>query len=435
MKLLVNRWKKSMSRNYPNLRHKHPSKYFQHRIRSAAELNRMLPLSPLEQKKIKAELNNPGQNKNRCIYIHIPFCTKSCSFCGYYKCVNLDKNTVRQFVDALRKQIIQLAEKEWVKSSGFNAVYFGGGTPTALPASLFFGLLDTVYNHLPVNGDAEITLESTITDLDGSYLDRLSDSRINRVSIGIQTFQEDVRKKYNRTASGDELVQKINEIKSAGITNICADLMYNLNGQTEESWKRDLQLIKNLQFDGCSVYPLLPFPNAPLVKSGKYTEPDPEKEYRFFQLADDYLASMTDWQAITAVQYGHKENGNANYVEMQAEGADVLALGPGAGGKINKLQYFNSFTVADFLNDNSLPSEKTRIFSWREDTESLASQLNFFRKTALSKNEFNLAFPDEKDFIEFLSENSLIEGSANKNKLTQTGKYWAGNLAELIIKA
>ena len=195
-------------------------------------------------------------------------------------------------------------------------MYFGGGAPTALPANLFFDLLETICNELPLSPQSKITLKSTNTDLNSFYLERLPGSAINRVNCRNALSSGRSKKIYNRKANFQEIQQKVSAIKKAGITNICADLMYNLEGQTDENWNEDLWFIEKLGFTGCSIYPLLPFPNAPLVKSGKYNAPHPENEYRLFKLADVFLTSLPDWEAITAVQYGHKSHGNAKYVEL-----------------------------------------------------------------------------------------------------------------------
>ncbi len=210
--------------------------------------------------------------------------------------------------------------------------------------------------------------------------------------------------------------------------------MYNLEGQTDENWNEDLWFIEKLGFTGCSIYPLLPFPNAPLVKSGKYNAPHPENEYRLFKLADVFLTSLPDWEAITAVQYGHKSHGNAKYVELQADDADILALGPGAGGKINGIQYFNAFTSEDYLTDNSFTAEKTKIFRWQADKSALAEKLRFCRKTAMPEAEFKQVFENDLAISDYLFENALIMKEDDTVKLTQTGKYWSANIAGVLLK-
>jgi len=420
---------------FPTLKNKSPWDYFQNRIRSVAELKRLLPLQPIEQKEFKSELNNPAPNKKRCIYIHIPFCTKSCSFCGYYKCIQPEKQTVENYVSALKKQMKYLSEKQWVKSAPFTAVYFGGGTPTSLPVHFFQDLLNTVFEKFRLTENCEVTLESTISELGEDYLELISQSGVNRISLGVQSFHEKIRGNYSRQSNYNDITAKIAGIRESGIKNCCVDLMYNLEGQTTKTWKHDLEIIKETGITGCSLYPLLPFPNAPLVKSGNFPKPSPETEFNCFKMADDFFMALKDWEVITTVQYGHKKHGNARYVEMQAEGADLLALGPGAGGKINGLHYINSFTINDFLNDNSFPSEKTRIFCWQTGKESLAQKLKFFRKTFLLEKEFLQTFKNKIDTIDFLYENTLIEKKERTVQLTQTGKYWAANLMKLIIES
>ena len=127
-----------------------PHEYFENRIRSAAELKRLLPYQELPTYFLADALLASGSQNKRCIYVHIPFCRKACNFCGYYKCLNPLPETIAMYVEKLKEQIIQYSTLPWVKNTPFEAIYFGGGTPTLLPAELFFSLLGTIQAHLPL---------------------------------------------------------------------------------------------------------------------------------------------------------------------------------------------------------------------------------------------------------------------------------------------
>ena len=112
-----------------------------------------------------------------------------------------------------------------------------------------------------------------------------------------------------------------------------------------------------------------------------------------------------------------------NTWNYQADDADILALGPGAGGKINGIQYFNAFTSEDYLTDNSFTAEKTKIFRWQADKSALAEKLRFCRKTAMPEAEFKQVFENDLAISDYLFENALIMKEDDTVKLTQTGKY------------
>jgi len=412
----------------------HPSEYFESRIRSAAELKRLLPYQELTIEKLEYELSKPaGQNK-QCIYIHIPFCRKSCDFCGYYKCVNSSPETIALYVKKLKEQIILYSTLEWVKTASFEAIYFGGGTPTLLPAALLFDLLAPIYTHLPIAPNCEVTVETSVSDIDQSYFEMLKGSMVNRISIGIQSFDDDFRRKNSRLAGYDEICHKIELIRNAGITNICADLMYNLEGQTIQTWENDLKQISELAFSGCSVYPLLPFPGAPMVRNKTYKTPDPKEEYRFFEMADSFLTSLPGWQPFTTVQYGNSIHGTAHYIQLQADDADILAFGPGAGGKIDNIQFLNTFSLDDYLDEPiSLISPKTKAYQLPEKYELLGKKLQFIKSGFMNKDQFINYFKNDKELINDLSDSSLLIESTEGISLTQAGRYWAANIATLLL--
>jgi putative heme utilization radical SAM enzyme HutW len=423
-----------MIRFNQNFNKKHPSEYFEKRIRSAAELKRLLPYQELSIGTLENELSQPaGQNK-RCIYIHIPFCRKACNFCGYFKCVNSSPETIAMYVQRLKEQILQFSKFEWVKSASFETIYFGGGTPTAIPSALFFDLLETIYTHLPLTSDCEVTLETSVTDIDEDWFERLKGSRVNRISIGIQSFNKELRRKHSRLAGYDEICSKIEQIKRTGIKNICADLLYNLEEQTIQIWENDLKQISRLDFNGCSVYPLLPFPGAPMMQNQTYKIPDQKEEYHFFEMADTYLTNIPGWQPFTTVQYGDSFNGTASYVQLQANDADILAFGPGAGGKINNIQYLNMFSLDDFLNDSILLiSPKAKVFQLTDEYELLGKKLQLFKRGLMNKKQFNAFFINDETMINELLEKNLLLETDDYFSLSQSGRFWAANLSEQFI--
>lgn len=412
----------------------HPAELFNRRIRSASELKRLLPYQTVSISNLHKQLANPAAQSSRCLYVHIPFCSKACNFCGYYKCVGESVETMASYVNKLKLQLEQLGNSAWVKSQPFNAIYFGGGTPTALPAKLFAELLESICVEIPLTSDVEITIETSIAELSDDYFAFLRLSSINRVSMGIQTFNETLRHKHSRFAGIDSIKNKVEKLVATGIENRCADLMYNLEGQTLQTWETDLNLIAELDFTGCSVYPLLPFPGAPMVRNNTYPIPEPHLEYQYFQMADSFLCNLPEWESYTPVQYGHFKLGRSNYVQQQAIDADVLALGPGAGGKINGIQYLNVYALNDFLlEDVALIHSKTKVFQLPSSFKTLEAKVQLFKAGSMSRKKFDELFLDNSKLASKLIEFHLLEVNEHKAILSQPGRFWAANLASLFI--
>jgi len=423
----------TMKDNYPDLEGKAVPEYFKKRIRSAAELKRLMPYREAGQGDLGKSLNSEPHDSGACIYIHVPFCNNSCSFCGYYKCLNPDRRLVDAFTEQVKKDLEYLSGMPWVAKNRFRAVYFGGGTPSSLPSGSFFDMVDLISREFNLSETCEISFESTISDLDEEYLEGLGKSSVNRVSLGIQSFDDEVRKKNSRIFGIDKIRDTIKGLRSAGIGNICADLMYNIKGQTVDSWQADLEMIKELGLNGTSVYPLIPFPGSPLVVKGEYREAQPSDEYRYFAMADQALLSIPDWRCYTPVQYGHFNTGKAGYVTSQADNSDILAIGPGAGGRINDVQYLNAYTVEDYVIPGAFLRNKMKISSMGLYYRAVERKLSLFRKTSEYTDSLEEAYADDYYFLDFLRKNSFIRYAKNEISLTKTGRYWSVNLASLAI--
>lgn len=339
-----------------------------------------------------------------------------------------------QYVHQLTEQIKLLGKTNWVKTQPFSAVYFGGGTPTALPVKLFAALLESISSEIPLTPDVELKVETSISELTDEYLSFFRSSMVNRVSMGIQSFDEALRHNHSRIAGFSEIQSLVEKLNSDGIENRCADLMYNLEGQTLQTWESDLKSIAELNFTGSSVYPLLPFPGAPMVRNNTYPKPDPHLEFQYFQVADSFLTNLPLWEFFTPVQYGHSNLGRANYIYQQAIDADILALGPGAGGKINGIQYLNAFSLEDFIaEETKVFSQKSKVFELPSAFHILEEQLRLFKAASMDNIRFDELFGNHSKLVTELIEFDLLEVNEQIVSLTQTGRYWAANLAALFI--
>ncbi len=229
-------------------------KIFNKRVRSAHLARRSLPFKPVagnnKYNRLSEAFSKQPVCSERVIYINIPFCNKICSFCIYGKEL-LDKDSKwEEYFSMLHKQITSLADTKWARYLPFSAVYFGGGTPTVVPCNSIIKILELIKENCSLAGDCEITVESTISDIDGEYISKLKDAGVNRISLGVQSFCTSLRKKIGRNADKEEVMRTIEMVKNSGINDICIDLIYNLDGQDNETWLEDLELAKD---NPCSV--------------------------------------------------------------------------------------------------------------------------------------------------------------------------------------
>ncbi|WP_018108325.1 radical SAM family heme chaperone HemW [Bacteroides propionicifaciens] len=187
------------------------------------------------------------------IYIHIPFCKTRCSYCDFYSTTESSLST--PYIDAVCQELI--LRKDYLDSEPIRTIYLGGGTPSQLTYNELKQLFDTIAQHYDIAGATEITMEANPDDLSLDYLEALKSLPINRLSIGIQTFQPSMLKKLNRRHTSEQAIRAVLDAKRCGFDNISIDLMYGLPDETMENWRRDIQQAIDLDIQHISAYHLI----------------------------------------------------------------------------------------------------------------------------------------------------------------------------------
>ncbi len=187
------------------------------------------------------------------IYIHIPFCKRRCIYCDFFSTTQSDQKStyVRALCEELR------IRKDYLQEEDIETIYLGGGTPSQLSQKELESIFTTIYNIYKVKEDAEITLEANPDDLTPEYVSMLRQLPINRISMGIQTFQENTLKLLHRRHTAQQAVEAFYRCREAGFQNISIDLMYGLPGETLETWIHDLKQAIDLHPEHISAYHLI----------------------------------------------------------------------------------------------------------------------------------------------------------------------------------
>ena len=180
------------------------------------------------------------------IYIHIPFCYKKCEYCDFCTFVRMEKE-YRKYVDYLIREIRMYPKFK------YDTIYFGGGTPSLLPV----GMIKEIMDELDWTGNAEITLELNPTDMTLEKLKEIREIGINRLSIGIQSFQNHVLDFIGRQHSSDDAVNVYKMARKTGFNNITVDLMFGIPNQSIEDLQKDLNILKELKPENVSIYSLI----------------------------------------------------------------------------------------------------------------------------------------------------------------------------------
>ena len=186
------------------------------------------------------------------IYIHIPFCKQRCTYCDFYT------EVAPQFIPSLLESIVKelTIRKDYLKNSPVKTIYFGGGTPSILTKEQFSLIFDAIYNLYPVAEDAEITFEANPDDLTIDFLSMIRSLPFNRISIGIQSFDDNDLKRINRRHTSKQAVEAVKNAQKAGFDNISIDLIYGLPFQTPETWEIQIDKALSLGVQHISAYGL-----------------------------------------------------------------------------------------------------------------------------------------------------------------------------------
>jgi oxygen-independent coproporphyrinogen-3 oxidase len=186
------------------------------------------------------------------IYIHIPFCKKRCTYCDFY--TEVAPQLIPNLIESIVKEL--QIRKDYLQNETIHTIYFGGGTPSILNKSQFELIFDAIYKMYNVAVDAEITFEANPDDLTTDFLASIRPLPFNRMSIGIQSFDDTDLKRINRRHSGKEAIDAVKNAQNAGFDNISIDLIYGLPNQTLTAWEKQIDIAFTLNIQHISAYGL-----------------------------------------------------------------------------------------------------------------------------------------------------------------------------------
>jgi oxygen-independent coproporphyrinogen-3 oxidase len=192
--------------------------------------------------------------KETACYIHIPFCDHKCIYCDFYSIITSDN--IGPFLNSLKLEIKNAAEK-CSFDRNLISIYFGGGTPSLMKPEYIQEIIDVIKNNFNVDSNAEVTLETNPGTLYKEKLKNFKEIGINRLSIGIQSFNNDELKFLTRIHDAETAIKTVSDAKEAGFRNVSIDLIFNLPGQTKDKWITNLDKAVNLPVQHISAYSLL----------------------------------------------------------------------------------------------------------------------------------------------------------------------------------
>jgi oxygen-independent coproporphyrinogen-3 oxidase len=229
------------------------------------------------------------------IYIHIPFCLSKCNYCGFNSYAGLD-HLHEAYVEALKREMASVAKTEGALEVA--TVYLGGGTPTTLSLDLLAGIVQACRECFILPENAEISIEANPGTVDAGYVSALRQLGMNRLSLGAQSFSDDMLALLGRAHSADETRETYHLARQAGFENISLDLIYSLPTQSLAQWQADLSEAVALQSEHLSLYCLSIEEGTPLtnmISAGKLPQPDPDLAADMYSWAEESL-DKTGWE-------------------------------------------------------------------------------------------------------------------------------------------
>ena len=234
------------------------------------------------------------------LYIHIPFCAKRCLYCDFFS------NTDMRYKEAYIRAIIEEMKQRqlYIEGEPIETIYFGGGTPSQLTAANFELIFETIYQLFDTTSCQEITLEANPDDMTADYIKSIRTLPFNRISMGVQSFQEKDLRFLNRRHNSRQAKQAVRDCQQNGYSNISIDLIYGLPGQTLEEWERNLEEAIRLQIPHISAYHLIYEEGTALYKLMEAEKITPVEE----ELSVTLFSTLID--RLTEAGYLHYEISN-----------------------------------------------------------------------------------------------------------------------------
>lgn len=276
------------------------------------------------------------------VYVHVPFCARRCSYCDFAIAVRRDVPS-RAFVDAVQGEWLDWQHHPvWASAGDVRTVYFGGGTPSRLEPAGIGELLDTIGRSRTIAGGAEVTLEANPDDVTRAAAVSWRGAGINRVSLGVQTFDASVLRWMHRTHSADQVAPAVDTLRAAGIGEVSLDLIFGLPAALERVWDRDLAAAFALAPDHLSLYGLTVEDHTPLGRwtaRGEVTPVDEERYAEEFLAADRALVSQgfEHYEVSNAARPGHRARHNSAYWSR----SPFIGLGPSAHSGFGRTRQWN----------------------------------------------------------------------------------------------
>ncbi len=389
----------------------------------------------------KALASLPEENRQHALYIHIPFCQTKCLYCGFYQ------NASRQaeedaYLEALLGEIEAEAASPQLRNTPIDCVFIGGGTPTSLSAANAAMLLAAVQKSFKLTANCEVTLEGRIHDLVPEKIETWLKYGVNRISLGVQSFNTALRQRIGRLDTREEVLRRLKLLKGYDVT-VIVDLIYGLPGQTLAMWLEDVRTLAEADVDGMDLYQLNIFPGGPLAKAvaGGTVPPcaDIGGQADMYAAARDYLLAE-GVERLSLCHWRRTKRERSLYNTLAKAGADVYAFGCGAGGHFGGISWMNQRVLAAYRQDWEKGVKPIMMAGQQvapklgQICDCIISDLEKgfvdFRRLLIADSRL-----EELEIVLSLwQERGLLQKDLGVYRLTRAGEFWYISLTQSLVE-
>lgn len=360
------------------------------------------------------------------IYIHIPFCKSRCLYCDFFSSTASAQKSA--FVDALLNEMHCRSNE--LRRARANTVYLGGGTPSQLDARLIGKIFEELYSIVPFDNDAEITMECNPDDVTEKFVEDLSSTPVNRVSMGVQTFDDGLLHLLRRRHTATQARDAVRLLRSSGYNNISLDLMYGLPGQTIEMWRQDVREVLSMDVPHLSAYSLQWEEGTALfrmLEQGLVKEAPEElslEMYRFL-VETTKEAGMEHYEISNFALPGMRARHNSGYWREEA----YVGLGPGAHSYDGRMmRSSNPSDLNAYLDCKGCPQQEAEML----DDDSLYEERVLKGLRTIDGLNIHTLMPKYKDYALKMAEPHLKAGRMERLgdvlRLTEEGIFVSNDI-------
>jgi oxygen-independent coproporphyrinogen III oxidase len=366
------------------------------------------------------------------IYLHIPFCKQSCHYCDFHFSTKQDQKSA--MVQAIGYELV--LRKDYLANEPIETVYFGGGTPSLLTPKQLHNLLSIIRDHYALSESAEVSLEANPDDLTDDYLAQIREVGINRLSIGIQSFDDTILSYLNRAHDSEAALRCIGSARANGFDNISIDLIYAIPGQNHAQWVGNIQQAVALKPEHISAYSLTIEEKTAFGRwaaQGKLKIADDEFAATQLEMLVEQLASAgyDQYEVSNFSLPGHESKHNSSYWREQK----YLGVGPSAhsfNGDSRQFNVLNNPLYLKALQDGNIPATVERLTTADKINDYLMTTLRTAWGANLSLLKEKLGYNLEKehgDYLHSLISRQLATLQNGNLILTRRGKLLADKIS------